>query len=222
MHKVTLCLTFFEFLYCHKLYQNRDSNSIKNKSYFCCQKRFPEEAYHYNEENISQRFFKIFVKKTYNAFRNELRNTDYTLFKNILLDIWRIIGYNDTNKLALFVSSSLHNTSFYKIFEANEDDMYRSRGLLMIKGVNNYKLLTYLSLLKSNDYVRNPELLSIPDFYSIYDTIEFWEVKLKNNYTFENMMISLHIQSWIDNKSNQDIINWRNMYKKLRCVYRGK
>lgn len=149
-----------------------------------------------------------FIEITLRTFGEQFATTnDYNLIKKILNIIWHYIGGSDTNKLALFVASSLHNTSYYKVFRDNCDpDTYKSRGLLMIKGRKNYQWLSHHSLQKA-DYLRNPELLADPNYLGIGDTIVFWQYKLRGCYTFENMMESFKILSWLENRRNPDIIN---------------
>jgi hypothetical protein len=189
------------------------------KKKYCEPRDISSNVYDFREKRC--RFnYTTFLEITLRTFGEEFANTnDYNLVKKILKIIWHYIGGSDTNKLALFVASSLHNTSYYKIFrEYRNPDTYKSRGLLMIKGRENYKWLSHHSLQKNN-YLQNPELLADPDYSAIGDTIVFWEHKLRGCYTFENMMESFRILSWLENRRNPDIVNWNNSYLRLRNAY---
>lgn len=160
--------------------------------------------------------FGVFFMKTINSTNEKIFNAG-----EILKIIWDTIGGRDKSKLALFVASSLHNTSNYKVFEEadNSSDRYKSRGLLMIRGKENYKLLSHLSATE-HDYMCDPKRLSSVNEFAIRDTIEFWEYKMEHNYTFNNMMKSFKIKNWMENRwETPDIKNWREMYEKLKLVY---
>ncbi|WUR05181.1 spore wall protein 25-like [Vairimorpha necatrix] len=188
----------------------------------CCNrsKKSSYKEYSYDKPCHYSWNFERFVEKTIKTFRYDFTYTDYELLKCILYYIWECIGRKDKNKLALFVASSLHNTSYYKTFEERcSNDKYKSRGLLMIRGYENY---AYLSELSCNDYIECPKLLAIPRYDTVCDTIKFWKEKLRGIYTFDNMMRSFRIQSWIENPNHLDIQNWRCMYEKLKWAYHEK
>lgn len=119
--------------------------------------------------------YNSYLQITLKTFGEQFATTNnYKLIQKILEIIWYYIGGKDINKLALFVSSAVHNTSYFKVFRDNcETDIYRSRGLLMIQGRENYEWLSCHSLKRNTNYINNPELLSIPNYRAIGDTIAF-------------------------------------------------
>ncbi|KAF7682688.1 Spore wall protein 25 [Astathelohania contejeani] len=95
-------------------------------------------------------------------------------YKYILLIIYNhFIGRY--NELVLFTATALHNTSNFKCLNGTKDgydDNYFPRGLLMIKGRNNYEMLDRLN---ESQFVLYPEKLANLDKISVQCTLNFWD-----------------------------------------------
>lgn len=166
--------------------------------------------------------FDEFKKITKKVFDFEFKchpATDPGTLDVILQAIWIKLCKEDKNRLALFVASSIHNTSYYKIFESSGRDMYKSRGLVSIQCADNYKLLTKIS--ENNiDYLTNPHLLAerSPQAYNV--SIDLWLRICDNVQTFEDMLKALGIGDYDELKNNRgDLVEWKKIYKKLLNAY---
>ncbi|KAK6090695.1 hypothetical protein P3W45_000418 [Vairimorpha bombi] len=162
--------------------------------------------------------FENFYEATIRSCNDNLKENRETRY--ILNLIYCSLGWDPT-KLALIVSTSLHNTSYYTVFEnRSSSDRFRSRGLLMIQTKDNYEKLSRLSS-KNIDYVRDPSRLSNIDQSEIEDTIAFWkDLMINTDYTFDSMLDKLRVKNWVERGyDDQGINNWNHLYEELRRNY---
>ncbi|KAK1347775.1 hypothetical protein CWI37_1020p0010 [Hamiltosporidium tvaerminnensis] len=90
--------------------------------------------------------------------------------------------YFKYNEMILFLAHALHNTGNFRHF-VNEKDTasgkYKSRGLLQIRGEQNYKLLNEISQNIHTNFEEYPEELGKCDSNAIKVTIGFWNLKVE-------------------------------------------
>ncbi|KAF9761369.1 Spore wall protein 25 [Nosema granulosis] len=89
--------------------------------------------------------------------------------------------------LAIFVTHAIFNTSVFKVLEEKEGGDYKSRGLLMIQGQENYKHLD--KIVKRTPYVfesfeKNPKALVQLNKIAIDITVQYFMDLFKNHKGF--------------------------------------
>lgn len=166
-----------------------------------------------------------YINSTMMIIRNfvkEMTHERKCHIERILSYIYNEIGGNK-NTLALFTSSALHNTSYLSIIRAESKDKYCSRGLLMIKELIHYRVLTYLSDI---DFVSFPEKLEEQNCSVVKATVYFFKwIMRKSKYTFINMMQALNpdeYRIYIDSNCTIKNERWQNrerLYNMMMRVY---
>lgn len=98
--------------------------------------------------------------------------------RNILNNIWKYVS-NKKAELSIFLSIVLSNTMYFTNLKEISDEKYTKRGLLLISGINNYKILQEINFNIIN-FVGNPWILECLDKYTIACTAKYWHCFINN------------------------------------------
>jgi hypothetical protein len=163
-----------------------------------------------SEESSREKFIEI----TLDVLKEKIALTSKRLIRSILESIYNCLSGICEEKFALFVAYSLHNTGFYTKFEKG-DGTFRARGLLGLKGKDNYKIITLLSKNHMN-YLKIPKLLSDVNQKVMEDTLNYFIKNELRNFNFDNVVCNINMDS---QSNDDDVIIFTDIYSKLKEAY---
>lgn len=141
-----------------------------------------------------------FIDITLEVLKDELSSVPKRQIRNILEWIYNDLYELHVEKLALFVAYSIYNTNFFNSLQkGNITDRFRARGLLGIKGEDEYKKITLSSKNRIN-YTKNPNLLSEYNQKVVEDTLNFFTKCRMRDFNYNSV-----ISNMVNNGHNEDI-----------------
>lgn len=127
-------------------------------------------------------------------------------------ETYKNLGSND---LILFATFALFNTSGFKYMENIYDTIngrYKSRGVLMITGKENYELL---ALVSSRDFVGCPEVLVQKTAENVLASILFWNAYLiETERDFCSVVAKFNPQDAREGANTNETLKLRNEHRR--------